>query len=102
MLKDLWAPKGSIEITDLPFDYYLVNFNCEEDYNFALCEGPWIILDHYLTIRKWFIAFNPSTDKISTLSAWVRFPQFPIDLFDNRFLTSFGDNIGKLSRLIPQ
>lgn len=77
-LKELWAPKGDIEIIDLPCDYFFVKFTHENDYNFSLCGGPWIILDHYLTVRKWFSTFDPETDKINFISAWIRFPNYPL------------------------
>lgn len=80
---------------DLVNDYYLVNFTNEEDYNFVLFEGPWIILDHYLIVRKWFTGFNPSKDIITKVSTWVRFPGLPIDLFNDAFLSNFGDALGK-------
>lgn len=67
----------------------------EEDYDFALYGGPWIILDHYLTVKKWFTEFNPATDAITTVATWVRFSEMPIDLFEDNFLRSFGDTLGK-------
>lgn len=98
-IKELWAPKGEIEIIDLPCDYFFVKFTHVDDYNFALYGGPWIILDHYLTVRKWFSKFDPETDKITSISAWIRFPKLPFDLFDHKFLTSFGNSIGKTIKI---
>lgn len=96
---ELWTCKGTFEIVDLPNDYYLVKFNNEDDFNFVLSEGPWIILDHYLTVRKWFSAFNPESNCIKSVAVWLRFPHLPFDCFDNRFLTCFGNNIAKTIKI---
>lgn len=41
---------GSIKIVDMANGFYLVHFTKEEDYNFALFEGSWMIADHYLIV----------------------------------------------------
>lgn len=42
----------------------------------ALAEGPWIINEHYLVVRKWKPGVTPSKDTIiSTTVAWFRVPE---------------------------
>ncbi|KAK7250703.1 hypothetical protein RIF29_33302 [Crotalaria pallida] len=50
-LKQLWVRRGVIDIIDLGYDYFLVKFSNEEDLNEAIVGGPWLLYDHYLTIR---------------------------------------------------
>ncbi|KAF7823588.1 ribonuclease H [Senna tora] len=45
-----------------------VKFSCVEDYEAALMNGPWVIFDHYLTIRPWLPEFDPSLDIIQKLA----------------------------------
>lgn len=48
-----WSKNGPIKIIDLSDDYFLLHFQNEEDYKFALFEGPWKIQDHYLIVQRW-------------------------------------------------
>lgn len=49
-LQRKWPKKGSIKLVDMADGYFLVHFVAEEDYSFALCEGPWMVADHYLIV----------------------------------------------------
>lgn len=42
-LHAIWRPTEYMSLIDLGYDYYLVNFSKEENYNKALHEGPWFI-----------------------------------------------------------
>ena len=39
-LKQIWERKGSIDVFDLDNDFYLVNFQSNDDYMEALTGGP--------------------------------------------------------------
>lgn len=53
----LWKPRGELDILDLGYDFFLVKFDLKEDLDTVLAEGPWIIQDHYLTVRRWQLDF---------------------------------------------
>ena len=59
-----WGRKGSVKVLDLTNDFYLVRFAEEEDYNFALFEGPWMIADHYLLVQRWRPLFKPKDETV--------------------------------------
>ena len=42
-----------------------------EDYDYVLSEGPWMIANHYLTIRKRCPSFQPEEDAIKNLAVWA-------------------------------
>ncbi|KAI9117862.1 hypothetical protein K1719_011277 [Acacia pycnantha] len=88
-----------IDIFDLENDFYLVNFQHLDDYMGALIGGPWVISDAYLSVLRWKPEFNPKSEKIESLVAWVRFPELPAPLFDKKFLLNLGNAIGKAIRL---
>lgn len=94
-LCQLWARKGIISIVDMANDFFLVKFSAEDDFNRALTKGPWLIFDHYLSVRKWFPTFDPSKTPINSVCAWVRFPDLPFDCYDKKFLKCFGNKIGR-------
>lgn len=77
-----WQLKGSLNLIDIGFSYYVVKFTNKEDYECVLTGGPWLIDDHYLTIRKWVPNFIPNDEPIKILNAWVRIPDLAIEYFD--------------------
>jgi len=84
---------------DLANDFFIAKFSLLEDYHFVLREGPWMIFDHYLAIRKWEPNFDPTEAKIDRVTAWVRFPNISIEYFDEAFLMRLGLLIGKPLRV---
>ncbi|CAL8159840.1 unnamed protein product [Prunus armeniaca] len=44
--------KGGWKLVDLVNDYYVVKFELEEDLNFVLTRGPWIITGQYLALKR--------------------------------------------------
>lgn len=57
----MWKLKGQVLMTDVGNHFYVVRFNKKEDYEHVLYGGPWMMADHYLTVRRWTPAFNPFT-----------------------------------------
>ncbi|KAI9079784.1 hypothetical protein K1719_038405 [Acacia pycnantha] len=98
-LRMLWARKGDIDVFDLENEFYLVNFQQQEDYMDALVGGPWVIEDAYLNVARWRPEFDPKMATIDSVVAWVRFPDLPAPFFDKKFLLSLRNSIGKAIRL---
>lgn len=108
-LDQFWAKKGekeksvdepreiSVELPDN--DFFVVKFSSEEGLEFALKEGPWLIFDHYLTIRKWEWGFDAKRASIDTVEAWVRITGLPLEFFDQKLLTELGNKIGRFKKL---
>ncbi|KAF7831333.1 ribonuclease H [Senna tora] len=74
-------------------------FDSNNDCIKALEGGPWVILDHYLTIRTWSRLFDPKTEKITKIATWVRLPELPIELYDEYFLSALGNQIEKMVKI---
>ncbi|KAL8158948.1 hypothetical protein V2J09_000485 [Rumex salicifolius] len=72
------------------------------DYDNVLTQGPWMLGDNYLTIRKWVPRFNVQDDKISSLVVWVCIPWLNIEYFDRRFVHIIESKIGKVLRVDKQ
>lgn len=51
-LTALWKPTEELPLIDLGCDFYLVMFQKEENMLTALYNGPWFILNHFLSVRK--------------------------------------------------
>lgn len=98
-LQSLWQPKGQMTVVDLGEDFYLVKFWIEDDLSFVLHGGPWLIFDHYLTIRKWQPDFDPSKASIERVAVWVRFPSLPIEYYDSSFMKWIKNVMGNSVRV---
>lgn len=82
----MWRPNGEIDFIDLGHDYFILKLTDGEDYKRALTGGPWMIANHYLTVRKWHPDFRPSLATVTQTAVWIRLPEFPIEYFDSEVL----------------
>ncbi|XP_074306361.1 uncharacterized protein LOC141641605 [Silene latifolia] len=94
-----WAIKGKLTLIDISDSYYVARFSCLQDYEHVITQGPWMVDDHYITIRKWVPNFVPSEDTIKYITAWVRIPNLPVEYFNEGFLRKIGSKIGKVIRI---
>lgn len=98
-IRHRWARKGSIKIVDMADGYYLVYFATEEDYNFALFEGSWMIADHYLIVQRWQPFFLQSAENSNKIAVWLRIPKLPLELYNAKFLWRIGTTLGTPLRI---
>ncbi|CAN1131016.1 hypothetical protein LINPERHAP2_LOCUS6160 [Linum perenne] len=94
-LPQLWAKKGDVQVSDVGFGFYVVNFELVADHERAMFEGPWMINDHYVVIQEWRPYFRPEETLLTTLRVWVRLPGIPFEYFDRTILKLIGDRIGR-------
>ncbi|XP_058776020.1 uncharacterized protein LOC131650323 [Vicia villosa] len=93
-LNQMWARHENLSIVDLGNDYFTVSFSSDNDQYVALMEGPWLIYDHYLSVREWRPNFCPSSDAIEQIAVWVRISGLPLEYYDARVLEFIGNRIG--------
>lgn len=70
-------------------------FTRKEDNEYALTGGPWLIYDHYLTVRQWEPDFDPKPASINTVAAWLRIPHCPMEYYDEESLSFIGNSFGR-------
>lgn len=63
-LQKLWNPIGAFKMIDMPNNYFTVRFTEDKDYRFALEEGPWMVVGHYLMCQRWRPEFKTSENKV--------------------------------------
>ncbi|KAL8141679.1 hypothetical protein V2J09_014711 [Rumex salicifolius] len=98
-LAQKWGLSAPFSLIDIGNDTFIARFANRTDYDHVLTQGPWIIGDSYLSIRKWVPRFDVLEDKITSLVVWVRIPWLHIEYFDQRFLHMVGRKIGKVLRV---
>lgn len=98
-LKKKWNIRGEMALTDIGHKYFIARFTNTVDYNYVVTQGPWMLDDSYLTIRKWVSNFIPDDSPIKVLTAWVRIPNLSGEYSDINFLNKIGSKIGKVLRV---
>ncbi|XVF27193.1 hypothetical protein REPUB_Repub14bG0086000 [Reevesia pubescens] len=93
--KQLWQLEGKYKVVDLGQDYFLFKFEKKVDYKHVLEGRPWIIGGHYLTVRQWTLNFNPNTDIINKVIAWVRLPGLPMEYYSQFALLRLWALVGR-------
>lgn len=94
-----WARKGKVTITDMPRGFYVVQFSEVEDYRHALFEGPWMVADHYILVQRWRPNFLRSAKMESKVAVWVRVPELPLELYNDKFFKRLGAALGVLLKV---
>ncbi|KAI5349115.1 hypothetical protein L3X38_002002 [Prunus dulcis] len=98
-LQQKWSLKGGWKLVDLVNDYFVVKFELEEDLEFVLTGGPWIIAGQYLVLQKWRPGFCPATAHITRMAAWIRVSAIHLECFDVWALKRIGNLLGKLLKI---
>ncbi|KAH9685608.1 DUF4283 domain-containing protein [Citrus sinensis] len=98
-LESLWSGSQGFTVIDLENDFFLVKFKTEDDAQYALMQGPWSILGHYLTVQQWSPRFDCSTETIDSIVAWIRLPGMPLHYYHKRILRMLGQVIGKVIKI---
>lgn len=94
-----WARNGTLRITDLPKNFYVVQFSSPEDYKHALFNGPWMLADHYLLVQRWRPFFITNALVESKVAVWVRIPELPLEFYNDKFLWRVGAKLGSLLKI---
>lgn len=77
----------------------MVQFSDPEDYKHALFQGPWMLADHYLLVQRWRPFFITNASVESRVAVWVRIPELPLELYNDKFLWSVGARLGTLLKI---
>lgn len=92
-VKDIWKPRGDLDIVILGFGYYLVKFDCDEDRERVILDGPCTVQGQYLTIRPWSLEFFPSAASKESTMVWVRFPQLNLMYYNEEVLFAIASRL---------
>ncbi|MBA0830289.1 hypothetical protein Goarm_014831 [Gossypium armourianum] len=98
-LVQLWNPLGIMKMIDLGCDFFLINFNTEEDYDNVFWGGPWLIGGKFITVRIWTPEFRASEAKLDKVAIWVQLIELQIEYYDSGILHKIGTSIGKLVKV---
>ncbi|XP_028119243.1 uncharacterized protein LOC114316766 [Camellia sinensis] len=98
-VRNLWALQDEFNAIDLGNNNFVFKFSSQEDCAHVYSGGPWVILDHYLIVRKWEPDFKASEAFETTTAVWVRFPKLPIEYFQEKVLYTIAKQLGRPLKL---
>ena len=64
-------------------------------YDFTLIGRPWLIYDHYFTMKMWEPKFDLEEAKIDKVVIWICLLGLSIRVYDQKFLSFLGNRVGK-------
>ena len=88
-----------MQLIDLDHDFYIAKFVLEEDREFVLTGGPWILAQQYLTILIWRASFLPATESITRMAVWIRISSIQMEYFNVWVTKRIGNILGKLLKI---
>lgn len=91
----LWNLEGTIVPIDIGLGFYIIRFETKSDYNRVYTGGPWIIQDHYLTVRKWHSNFKADMAEAIKTAVWVRVPLLPMEFYEEDNINEIAEKLGK-------
>ncbi|XP_061360030.1 uncharacterized protein LOC133304073 [Gastrolobium bilobum] len=94
-----WCLQGRFEIIDLENGYILINLHSEKEYFHVLHEGPWVFVEHYVTVQRWRPMFDPYDENIKRMAVWLRIPGLPIEFYSMQNLWKIGNLFGKTLKI---
>ncbi|KAI8025479.1 Uncharacterized protein LOK49_LG02G03808 [Camellia lanceoleosa] len=94
-VETLWGLQDEFDVIDLGNNYFLFKFSSQEDCAMVYSGGPWVIMDYYLTVRKWEPDFKASEAFETTTTVWVWFPELPIEYFQEKVFYTIAKQLGK-------
>ncbi|XP_039050208.1 uncharacterized protein LOC120191304 [Hibiscus syriacus] len=94
-ITNLWKLEGEFDCIDLGYGFYAIKFQNMLDRAKVLMEGPWKIMDHYITVQRWRPNFVAAKASIPSTAVWIHIPGLPIEYFEESILCNLGKLVGK-------
>lgn len=66
LVQTLWRLKSLMKMADLGNHFYVVRMFNKEEYE-RVFGGPWLLVDHYITVQKWYPDFNCDLASLSKI-----------------------------------
>ncbi|CAL5402542.1 unnamed protein product [Camellia sinensis] len=82
----IWGLQADFEALDIGNGFFIAKFDLMDDYTKVFTEGPWIVMDHYVTMTKWQHDFKSNEAEEDTIAIWIRFPTLPIEYYNKKAL----------------
>ena len=97
-----WKPKGNINLKLRPKGFLTAIFNCIEDRNRVLDNGPYFFNAAGLYLRNWVERFNPDKEDLSSAPVWIRLYCLPLEYWDEETLKDIRNGLGDFIKVAEE
>ncbi|KAJ4846895.1 hypothetical protein Tsubulata_026220 [Turnera subulata] len=94
-----WKLQGQVMMADMGNGFYLLRFTVDADYDRVLFDGPWMVGDHVVAVRRWQPHFCPDTAKIDKVATWIQIPKLELEYYDKENLIRIANRIGRVLKI---
>ncbi|CAN1175843.1 hypothetical protein LINPERHAP2_LOCUS32170 [Linum perenne] len=101
-LQTLWKLEAEMEFLDVGCGYFVAKFSSRGDWLNVISGGPYRIAGCFLALRQWSPDFVPSTERVSSIVAWIRFAELPLEYYSEGPLFQLAACVGKPLRIDTQ
>ncbi|CAN1152198.1 hypothetical protein LINPERHAP2_LOCUS18593 [Linum perenne] len=101
-LQTLWKLEAEMEFLDVGCGYFVAKFSSRGDWLNVISGGPYRIAGCFLALRQWSPDFVPSTERVSSIVAWIRFSELPLEYYSEGPLFQLAACVGKPLRIDTQ
>ena len=84
---------------DIGNGYFMMKFDNQDDREKVIKDGPWMINDHYLAVKKWSLGFNHQDNCFNHTMVWVHFPSLNLMYYNEQIIKRVALGIGKLVKI---
>ena len=77
------------------FGYFIVKFDLFEYREKVICEGPWMVHDHYLVVKQRTPSFNSSESCFGCTMVWARLSGLNMLYFEESVIRTIAAAIGR-------
>ncbi|CAN1216494.1 hypothetical protein LINPERPRIM_LOCUS626 [Linum perenne] len=82
-LQTILRLEGEMEFLDVGCSYFVAKFSSRADWLTVISGGPYLIVGCFLALRQWSPDFVPSTERVSSIVALIRFAELPLEYYSD-------------------
>lgn len=94
-MRKLWDLQGDFSALDIGMGFVVFKFDLQSDRAHVLTGGSWTLTDQYITVRAWEPRFKPDEAEEVTMAVWVRFPNFPLEYYNEKHMFRIARRLGR-------
>ena len=97
-----WKPKDEVALQLGPKGFLTATFNCIEDGNRVMDEGPYFFNSAGLYLRNWIERFNPDLENCNRSPVWILLYLLPLEYWDEESLEAIGKGLGEFINIAEE
>ena len=97
-----WKPKGQVTLQLRPKGFFTAIFNCLEDKNRVMDEGPYFFNSPCLYLRDSIERFNQNKEDFSWTLVSIRIYSLSLEYWDEESIKDIGNGLAEFSKIAQE